>query len=120
MKYIKPLIVSILQVVAFIGIYLSILFILKAVGYKYTKNLSWGISVELGFFLFFCMVIIINYACFILNNKAQNYLMIFCIIIFVSFYLMQFSIFPYKVTMLVFCALIGFLSKYLFNKIIKK
>lgn len=120
MKFIKPLIVAFLQVAFFIGIYLAVLLFFKAIGYKYTRDLSWGISVELGFFLFVCMVTIINYSRFILNNKAQNYLMIFCIIIFVSFYLRQLSSIPYKVSMLIFCALIGFLSKYAIDKIIYK
>ena len=118
MKFIKPVIVTALQIAVFVGIYDLILFAFKAIDHKYTRNLAWGISVELGFFLFVYMVTIINYSRFILNSKAQNYLMIFCIIIFVSFYLVQLSILPYKVSMLIFCALIGFLSKYIFDQLI--
>lgn len=121
MKFIKPFVIAVLQVVVFGGLHDLFLFVFKATGYKYTPNLAWGISVKLSLYIFIIMVLIINYAWLLkLNNKAKHGLIFFCILLFTLFYIKDYTDTPYKVMLLLFCAIIGFLSKYIFDRIIYK
>jgi hypothetical protein len=121
MKFIKPFIVAFLQIAMFVGLYKLLLFVFNASDYNYNSNLAWGISVRFGLYVFIVISLFINYT-FLLNlkDRTKHGILILGIIIFSLFYITDFTYTPYKVLMLIFCAITGLLSKYLFDKLIFK
>lgn len=119
MRYIRPILISILQIITFIGIYLLGSFVLEQAGYKGRRNLSWGLSVIFALYLFSIIVVAVNYVWVLkLSLRKKNAIHFVGMALFFADMIRDIGYVPYKVLFIMACALIGFLSKYLFDRIL--
>jgi len=120
MKYIRPLLISILQIITFIGLYLLGSFVLEQAGIHGRHNLAWGLSVIFGSYVFSIIVVVVNYVWILrLSSRTKNAIYFVGIALFFAVMMRDIGYVPYKVLFIMACALIGFLSKYLFDKIFR-
>jgi UDP-N-acetylmuramyl pentapeptide phosphotransferase/UDP-N-acetylglucosamine-1-phosphate transferase len=121
MRLLKPLIVSVFQTILFVGLYDLTLFLFERFGYESNSNISWGISVRYGFWVFVVLVIIVNYIKHFRSlNRYETIILISAMIIFCIIWIKDLGYTPYKTSLFLFCALCGFLSRYLFDRLIYK
>lgn len=120
MKLIKPLAVAVIQVIFFVAVYSLSFYAFEKMGYKSSSNIGWGLSLRFGLYIFAAMVLIINYLWILkLSTAKKNILLAFFIMLFIVFSIRDIGYTPYKTTLFLCCAVLAFLSKYFFDRIIK-
>ena len=118
MKLIRPLIFSGLQIVIMVAIYSLFILVLKRLGYTSRPDIAWGISLQIGLWVFCILVLLLNYL-LILDRvvKYKLLLVLSFMLLFIFLFANDLRYTPYKTGLFLFCVLVGFLSWYPLDRI---
>lgn len=118
MKIIKPLVTSIFQLTIAWAIYLFILYLVNQSGHKVSSNIPWGISFQIGVSAFVLAVLVLNFIeLFFLSRKQRTLAFLIIVFLFTLPWIKDLTYTPYKTALFLACAYVGFVSKYLIDKL---
>ena len=120
MKYLKPIIITALQILTLIALYTATLFLLShCFHYANSFNIAWGISIRFGIIVFALSALIINYIWILkLNSKIKYCILLLEILCFVSLYIKDLSYTPYKTGMFLLLVILSFLSFFIYRRLL--
>lgn len=121
MKYLRPLIIAILQIFTLIALNYGVVFLFQyCFHYRGAYNVAWRMSIEFGIIIFALSVLFINYIwASKLNLKLKYCILLLGMVCFCLLYLNDLSYTPYKTIMFLFLAMLSFLSILFYRKLFR-
>jgi uncharacterized membrane protein YhaH (DUF805 family) len=121
MKLIKPLLLTLFQIIIFLLLYNTGILVFQKIGYQNRWNIGWGLSLRFGLYLVLSVFLILN--CLTIIKIPQIYksgLIVIILLLFLLFWVNDIIHTPYKTIFFLLCTTIAFISKFLLQKFADK
>jgi hypothetical protein len=111
-KYVQLLLLTVCQIVTFIVVYEAFWSLYRFLMPNFRRDIAWGLNVIFAIWIFAAISLVGAIVGNLLFVKRQLLAQCFCILSFASFFLGTWSYLPYRTSLLLVSAIVGFLGPF--------
>jgi predicted branched-subunit amino acid permease len=112
-KYVQLLLLTDCQIVTFMVVYDAFWSFYRFLKPNFRRDIAWGLTLDFALMIFVVISLVGAIVGNLLFVKHQLLMQCFCLLSFACFFLGSWSYLPYRTSLLLVCAIVGFLGPFL-------